>query len=81
MVLKCNYQKNHPRSLDWNGMRRAYANAPRSASSDRDRSRSSSPSSVQSGKTVNYDEPVVVLSSKPPEALASSCRSRLRQVL
>ena len=63
-------------------MRRAYANAPRSASSDRDRSRSSSPSSsVQSGKTVNYDEPLVVLSSKPPEALASSCRSRLRQVL
>ena len=60
-------------------MRRSYSNA--SSSSDRDRSRSNSPgggsASVQ--KKVNYDEPVVVLSSKPPEVLAGADRGRLRQ--
>ena len=38
--------------------------------------------SIQNSKRVNYDEPVVVLSSRPPEVLASAngSRGRLRQV-
>ena len=64
-------------------MRRSFSTASSSSSFDRDRSRSNSPGGGGGGasvqKKVNYDEAVVVLSSKPPEVLAGADRGRLRQ--